>query len=170
MKPAGFWIRVLAAIIDVIIFALVKGAINFLLMFAGIVRDLSPQEEKLIQEMAQNGATPAEIIGATLRIYSESGMFITGGLFLVAGYVVTILFISLKGGTPGKLALGLQVRDVKSGKIPTIWSAFLREVVGKAFLFPLTLGIGLVITAFTEKKRGIHDYVSGTRVVKLDDE
>mgnify|MGYP001072478089 CR=1 FL=1 len=169
-QPAGFWIRFLALIIDVVLFGIVRMAVDFVLKVAGIIREPTEAEEQMLQKIAQEGGGPAELFGASLRILHETGTFVTSGVFFVLATIATILFISIKGGTPGKLALGLRIRLANTDKNAPLWRAFLREVVGKGFLWPLTLGIGAYMVAFNKKKRGLHDIAAGTVVVKLADE
>ncbi len=170
MRPAGFWIRLLALIIDGILFALFKGALNFILMAMGLIREATEAEKQLLEEMAKNGATPAEILGASLHMVVQSGAIVGTSVHLLLSIIIAVSFVALKGGTPGKLALGLKIQESSTGKIPSWWRAFIREVVGKYFLWPLTLGIGALMTGFTEKKRGLHDIAAGTVVIKLTDE
>lgn len=169
-QPAGFWIRILALLIDVILFGIFRMVIGFLLTVTGVMRDPSEAEQLLLQKIAQDGGGPAEIFGASLRIFHETGTFVATGFFVVLTTAVTLFFICVKGGTPGKLALGLRIRLANADANPPLWRAFVREVVGKGFLWPLTLGIGAYMVAFNKKKRGLHDIAAGTVVVKLADE
>ncbi len=169
-QPAGFWIRVLALIIDAILFGIFRMAIGFVLNVAGIMREPTDAEQQMLQKIAQEGGGPAELFGASMRIFHETGTFLATGFFLLLTMAATLYFISVKGGTPGKLALGLRIRMADTDKNPPAWRAFLREVVGKGFLWPLTLGIGAYMVAFNKKKRGLHDIAAGTVVVKVGDE
>jgi uncharacterized RDD family membrane protein YckC len=76
-----------------------------------------------------------------------------------------VLFIGLKGQTPGKMALGLQV--IKPGyDVPGIGTALMREVVGKIVSI-ITLLIGFIWVAFDPKKQGFHDKIAGTYVIRV---
>ena len=169
-QPAGFWIRLLALVIDAILFGLFRMALGFVFTVAGVMREPTDAEQQLLQKIAQDGGGPAELLGASLRIAQETGTFIGSGVFIVLTTVLTVLFVAYKGGTPGKLALGLRVRLANADATPSVWRAFLREVIGKGFLWPLTLGIGAYMVAFNKKKRGLHDIAAGTIVVKTSDE
>lgn len=86
------------------------------------------------------------------------------GLFLIllAGYH---LFFTYKlGQTPGKMLLGIQVVG-KDGDKPGLQQVIMREVVGKAISF-LLFFIGFIWVIWAPQKRGWHDYISGTFVVK----
>lgn len=169
-QPAGFWIRLLALIIDVILFGIFRMAIGFVLTVLGVMREPTDAEQQMLQKIAQDGGGPAELFGASLRIFHETGTFVATGFFVVIMLAVTIFFISVKGGTPGKLALGLRIRMAGTDSNVPAWRVFIREVVGKSVLWPLTLGIGAYMIAFNKKKRGLHDIAAGTVVVKLADE
>ena len=169
-QPAGFWIRLLALIIDAILFGLFRMALGFIFTMVGVMREPTEVEEQILQKIAQDGGGPAELFGASLKIAQETGTFIGSGVFIVLTTIITVLFVAYKGGTPGKLALGLRVRMANADARPGVWRAFLREVIGKGFLWPLTLGIGASMVAFNKKKRGLHDIAAGTIVVKTADE
>ena len=60
--------------------------------------------------------------------------------------------------------MGIQVVDA-SHQRPTIRQIILREVVGKIILF-LVMFIGFIWVIWDPKKRGWHDYIANTYVVK----
>lgn len=80
-------------------------------------------------------------------------------LFYFAG-----LWSSPMQATLGQKICGLRVlRETDDGRV-----SFLRAI-GRLFamaLSSLTLGIGYIMVAFTERKRGLHDMLAGTCVVK----
>jgi len=124
---SGFWIRVVAAIIDTIIIGVPASIIGWVLSFAtGIVS---------MTYVAQLGS------------------------------VVLIVYLDgIKGGTPGKLILGMRIVN-EQGNYIGIPMAILRYV-GK-ILSGIILGIGFIMIAFTQKKQGLHDMIAKTFVVKV---
>lgn len=86
-----------------------------------------------------------------------------GTLLSVVYYV---MFTYIKGQTPGKMLLGLHVVDA-NGFRPSLKQVFLREVIGKA-IAALALLIGYLWIIWDPKKRGWHDYIGGTYVVKRE--
>jgi hypothetical protein len=109
-RPGGFWIRVLASIIDSI------------------------------------------IIGPF--------SFVDGGL--VVGFLYSWIAHAIWGKTVGKAALGLRVVDVYGR--PIGWGcSFFRTFMELVNI--LTLGIGYLMAAVDDQKRGLHDHAAGTRVV-----
>jgi len=79
--------------------------------------------------------------------------------------IYTVGFWSAMGATPGKMAVGVKIVG-RDGEPLHAGQAFLRYV--GYIVSTLTLGIGFLMIAFTGQKRGIHDYVAGTVVVKRD--
>lgn len=135
LRYAGFWIRVLASVIDSIIIV----ALTFPLLFAVYGQDVLVSEE-----------------------------FIKGPAEILISYVLPIVFtigLWIKfGGTPGKRILGLKIIDEKNHQHLTIGRSLLRYL--GYILSSITLLIGFIWIAFDKKKKGLHDYMSGSIVVK----
>jgi uncharacterized RDD family membrane protein YckC len=82
---------------------------------------------------------------------------------LVIGFAYTVGFWATQGATPGKMAVGCKIISVEGDELSP------GRAIGRyfaMFLSALTLGIGFLMIAFTEDKRGLHDYVAGTVVIK----
>jgi len=77
--------------------------------------------------------------------------------------VYTIGFWVTQGATPGKMALGIRILTDDGDPIG-FGHAILRYFAEIACV--LTLGIGYLMIAFTAEKRGLHDFIAGTMVVK----
>jgi len=75
-----------------------------------------------------------------------------------------VLFIGLKGQTPGKMALGIRVVGLDGGP-PGAVRAFVREVVGK-FLSSLILCLGYFWMLWDPNRQCWHDKLAGTVVVR----
>lgn len=67
------------------------------------------------------------------------------------------------GATIGKQALGLKVTDMDGNPV-TFWRATARHF-GK-IASRLTLGLGYIMAAFTEKRQAMHDMIAGCLIVK----
>ena len=135
MSYAGFWKRFAAAFIDLLITAVIGGF-----------------------------AVP--IVGL---LYAASIGTVVGAEFagLIAGALVKWIYSSsfessAKQATLGKMALGIRVTDIHGTRIG-FGKATLRHF-GKLVSF-LTLFIGYIMVAFTEKKQGLHDKMAGCLVV-----
>ena len=73
-------------------------------------------------------------------------------------------FLTTKGATPGKMALGLKVIRADGGPI-TIGLAVGRYFA--SFLSGITLCIGYIIAGFDAQKRSLHDHICATRVIRV---
>ena len=98
-------------------------------------------------------------VGAVIDLLA--GTAILGSLFSVVYYV---LFTGLKGQTPGKMALGIQVVD-SQGNTPGIMRAILREVLGK-LVSTVVIFLGFLWVIWDRRKRAWHDHIAGTFVVR----
>lgn len=85
-------------------------------------------------------------------------------LSIVIDLAYVVLFIGLKGQTPGKMALGIQVVDQR-GNVPGIGRAALREIVGKLISL-IVIFLGFLWIGWDKQKRGWHDHIGGTYVVR----
>ena len=89
------------------------------------------------------------------------------GAACVIGLVWSIaydtFFLLRFAATPGKLIFGLRV--VQADGSPLTIMRIAARSMAKA-LTGLTLGIGFIVVAFDEHKRGVHDFICSTRVVK----
>ena len=130
LRPAGFWIRLAANLIDAVWIAVVLFVVT--LPFGG------PR--------------------------SDAGSLVASLVSLLLGIVVPILCWAAFGATPGKALLGLRVIGGKRRRGLGIVLAFLRlcGVMVSAVLF----GLGFVMVAFTRDKRGLHDHLAGTAVIR----
>ena len=75
-----------------------------------------------------------------------------------------VLFIGLKGQTPGKMALGIQVVTAQH-EVPGVPRAILREVLGK-LVSTVVILLGFFWIGWDRHKRGWHDHISGTYVIR----
>lgn len=138
---AGFWLRAVAALIDILLVSLVQTVLGALLSWAA-KSALGPGPE-------------------TTHL-----LFLTIGLFNLALWqTYKVFFVGYCGQTPGKMALRLQVVH-SQGAALGFGRAFVREVIGK-FTSGLLFGLGFLIVAFDRNKQGFHDRLAATVVIKL---
>jgi uncharacterized RDD family membrane protein YckC len=149
-RYAGFWIRFVALIIDGIILAVVGGIIGLpLRMLLGVSAVSVAQSQDPSAVMA---ALPAMLgtIGLSLLIN------------LVVGVSYDIWFVHNKGGTIGKLALGLQIIRLDGSRLSY------GEAAGRYFakiLSAIILYIGFIMAGFDPEKRALHDRICNTLVI-----
>ena len=138
---AGFWIRFLAYIIDTIIVYGVLYVIS-LVMVPDVVDSSSAEEQ-------------AKMLGAVNRLSLL-------GMFLYFAYEIGLTASKLQG-TLGKRALGIKVVNERGQRISITTSIF--RYIGK-ILSSIILCIGFLMVAFSKKKRGLHDNLANTYVIK----
>ncbi len=81
------------------------------------------------------------------------------------GYIIWSLTLFRQGKTPGKLLLGLQVVDQRTGSIPGFGKMFLREIIGR-ILSGLFFGLGYFWALWDKNGQAWHDKLAGTVVIK----
>lgn len=146
MQYGGFWIRVVAYIIDAILLGV---AMYILQTVTGINMGMS-YSANLGDMGAAGGTNASSPLGSLLSIVI--------GVAYFAG-----LESSNWQATVGKKALGLVVTDTSGNRI-----SFLRAV-GRYFakiLSAIILLIGFIMVGFTERKQGLHDMIASTLVLK----
>jgi len=143
---AGFWIRVIAYLIDKIIL----WTFSLLFFVLGVV--------------ALNTNTISHNFGE---------IFHTLGSAFFLAYYATTTFITMFyftyfhgtiGQTPGKKLLGIRVIQ-QSGAPMTLGVAFLRWV--GYIVSGLVLYLGFIWVGLSSRKQGWHDIIAGTYVVKI---
>jgi uncharacterized RDD family membrane protein YckC len=131
----GFWIRVVAYIIDAILVSLVLGVV--MSVFGVKYVDFDNPEN----------------IDPTANLLS----------ILVFWLYFALMESSERGATVGKMAMGLRVVTADGKRL-----SFL-NATGRYFakiLSALLFGIGFIMVGFTERKRGLHDMIASTLVIK----
>ncbi len=85
------------------------------------------------------------------------------GYILIALGIIVVSFYVKSGQTPGLKAYNLKVVDINTKQKPSFLLAFLRY-----FFFTIVAStvFGLFYSFFRKDKRGVHDLLSGTAVVK----
>jgi len=143
---AGFWIRLTAMIIDVIILiAIMRVIFGFWGMATGGGFLGSPAADPFIEV---TGGT--SIIGAVVWF-----------LVLVAYF---LCFWGWRGQTPGKMVMKIRITRFDGSHIG--WSGAVMRFLGYIISVALFL-IGLIWIAFNERKQGFHDKIADTFVVRI---
>lgn len=131
----GFWIRLVAYIIDAVLLGIV-GAVLFSIF------GISITEPDL------------ENYDPTVNVVS----FVIGLLYFA------LMESSERGATVGKMAMGLRVVTSDGQRLSFM------NAVGRYFakiVSAIILMIGFIMIAFTDRKRGLHDMIAGTLVIKV---
>jgi uncharacterized RDD family membrane protein YckC len=102
--------------------------------------------------------TPLELREAVLLVLAVAG------LAMALHVVYHVAFVGGCGQTPGKMALGIAVVRRDGGRAGYGRAAI--RCLGGA-LAVLTLGISSLGVLFTRERRGLADWLAGTRVVRV---
>lgn len=105
-------------------------------------------------------------------VYGTNYFFMEGTLRGPADFVISYVLPAVViiacwhafGATPGKMAVGARIVDAATGHAPSM-GQYIGRYLGY-FLSTIPLGLGLLWVGFDRKKRGWHDMVSGTVVVR----
>ncbi|WP_020677085.1 RDD family protein [Geopsychrobacter electrodiphilus] len=137
LPKAGFWVRLVALLIDYFLVFVMQFIFGVLLAFI------------VGHDFAMHGA-----ILTLIQLFS-----------LVLSLFYWIFFTGYCGQTPGKMLLRIKV-IVTDGSSLGYGKAFYREVIGK-FISGIILGIGYLMAAFDGQKQSLHDRMAKTYVIKL---
>lgn len=147
-KFAGFWIRLIAGLIDWLI--LIGIYVLKLLLF--------PNSGLLSKaELTINGDVATRSSSLLLSLLVIILLFATVQLLYFVIFTVNF------GGTIGKLIFGIIVTD-ENNKLIGFGQAIKREVLGK-IISSLVFMLGFLWIGFDKKKQGWHDKISKTYVI-----
>jgi uncharacterized RDD family membrane protein YckC len=149
IRYAGFWIRFVARVIDGLLVGIVSSIILIPLTFLGI------GGASLV-----NTRDPATALAALPALMGVIGISFIVRIGLFAAY--EIYFVSSRGATPGKMALGLKIIRADGGPVPVglATGRFFAQ-----FLSAFILYIGYIMAGFDPEKRALHDRLCETRVI-----
>lgn len=141
VQYGGFWIRVVAAIVDAIILRVVVAPVSFIFGGLGLAGRMSGTPHRGL-EMLGGGLTIILLIFASwlYEAFMES-----------SSYQATL----------GKMIFGMKVTDLNGNRIS------FERATGRHFakwLSGMILGIGYLMVGFTARKQGLHDILAGTVV------
>lgn len=145
VQYGGFWIRVLAYLIDGLVLAIPAFVVQMIfgLGAMGLASGI--------------GGTSGELASIGASLASNGITFVIGLLYFA------LMESSSNQGTLGKMALSLKVVDYQGKRIS------FGRAIGRYFskiLSALIIYIGYFMIGFTEKKQGLHDIIAQTYVVK----
>ena len=134
----GFWIRLVAELIDGFILWIISQFINMFLTFQ-----------------------VAETVTDPLLILSILSISVSINFMISLFYYV--FFNGKYGATPGKMAIGAKIVNTDGTPISYLkaFARFFAEMLSFAILL-----IGYIMAAFDSQKRALHDRICGTIVIK----
>jgi uncharacterized RDD family membrane protein YckC len=153
VRVAGFGRRVLAAAVDAVCLAPVLVFLGWIAIKVTGLR-LPPGTARLegVLELLIEGG------GAVYALLTVA---------LLIGLLYGFLFTAATGATVGKRLLGLRVINVY-GEKPQPWRTATRCL--GVLLSAALLGLGLLWIGFDREKRGLHDWLAGTYVIRAQEE
>jgi uncharacterized RDD family membrane protein YckC len=147
----GFWIRFLAHLIDHVILGAVAVPLFFITVLPSIIR--------IVNQAERDQEPSPELI---IAIVSSAFVYIT--LAFVGQWLYEALLTSSTWqGTIGKRVLRLKVVDEAGNRIGFGRSTgrFFAKILSSMFFC-----IGFIMIGFTDRKRGLHDMLASTLVMK----
>ncbi|MGH7686272.1 MAG: RDD family protein [Candidatus Dormibacteria bacterium] len=154
LRYAGFWIRFLAYMIDVIILAIPLGVIAWLI--------LGPSLANLSCTTVDTGFGSRVECTGTQQL--QPLFWLVALVYLVIGATYSVVSWGRYGHTLGQKVCGLRVVEaVTGGPITT------SRAIGRYLGFIVStwvLDIGLIWAAFDQRKQGWHDKMASTFVVR----
>lgn len=152
---ASFGQRLVAVIIDIVIIGVAQSFIIVPLLAAVGLGFASSAEN-------MDFSNPEESAGMIAGI-----MALIGAYWILATCIQILYFTFMESSknqaTVGKMAMGLIVTDLNGGKLD-FSKALVRNLC--KIISNLTMLIGYIMAAFTEKKQALHDMLASTLVVK----
>ncbi len=148
---SGFWRRLSASLIDILITMPIIISLSFLFgLDKYITVELGDGVSTLVESQK------AVIFRSIIDIISV----------VIAAFYSVVFVASKKKATIGKIIFGICVVDSNGNQL-TRTRALVR-FLSSIILTTLTLGLGLIMIAFTKEKTALYDLACKTRVIKKD--
>lgn len=150
-KYAGFWQRLVAYTIDNVIIYIILFLLAVIITTAFILGSMSGGAGKWIANLTDPAYLTSLVLLSVLFYVAVSTAYFT-------------YFHGIKGRTPGKMLLNLQVL-ASDGTPIGFGTAFLRSVGYLVSSLLFTIPLGFIWAAFDKKKQAWHDKIAGTVVI-----
>ena len=147
---AGFWHRLAAAAVDLAIIVPVSLLLTWI---AGMIAGVS------LPQSRHRGID----FWLDLLLASDPALLGTLGLMVAIAAIYVLVFQITLARTPGMRVMSLRIID-QYGDAPSVGRAAARTAGYLAAM--ATLGLGFLWIGFDSEKQGLHDWLSGTYVVK----
>lgn len=184
---AGWWWRVLAYVLDSVIVGVIS-SVSAIPAQLELQRDLAPVTDAWDREIARSPGTVdwGEYLADHVDVLLQNAPWLVG-----PSMILTLLywagFLRWKGGTPGKLMLGMRVRlRDRPGTLP--WSSILARILvqfgvswaffvlafvsgsGALIVLAMLVSVAMLIdplwASWDARRQTLHDKLAGTNVVK----
>jgi len=168
-SPAGFWKRVVAYSLDVMVLSLafqVVFSVGLVLFGMNDTAWLLDLLDRAREVEAQGDADGALVLWHELAPWLARTLWLSTVAYAVLGAAYFAgMEASPLGATLGKRLLGIHVVDLDGRRIGPGRALLRYASAGISWLF---LNLGHAMAAWTADKRALHDYVAGTRVDNVD--
>ena len=152
---AGFWKRFAAFLIDAILLTIVNFVILLpIIGMMGLGAGMSGGDMAFDPDNPESTGMLMAMLGGTF--FASIAMAVAGWLYFA------LMESSAKGGTLGKMALGIRVTDMRGNRIS------FGRATGRYFgkiVSGLILYIGFIMAGFTQQKQALHDIMASCLVV-----
>ncbi|MFZ1918061.1 MAG: RDD family protein [Terriglobales bacterium] len=146
-RYGGFWIRVVAAIVDAVLVRVVVHPVAAIFGIGGLAASGLG-----LHGLRHGAGLPLLIFGSgVLAVLTIGASWLYEALMLSSSYQATL----------GKMIFGMKVTDLSGNRLS------FAHATGRHFakwISSLTLCIGYIMVGFTERKQGLHDMIAGTLV------
>ncbi|PYN01336.1 MAG: hypothetical protein DME08_01920 [Candidatus Rokuibacteriota bacterium] len=141
-RPAGFWIRAAALLVDFVIFYVAEHSFRFAAYrwWGDDVRDFDSGDATLV-----------------VRILADVFTLVFAGVY-------TTVLHTMDGQTIGKMLMGARVVGADGAPLP-LGAALLRYVA--YFVSAAPLAMGFIMAGLRRDKRALHDLIAGSRVDRI---
>lgn len=152
---AGFWLRCVAFILDVVIIGIAQSFFIMPFLAALGLGFVSGADD-------MDFSDPDQAIGMI-----AAAAALMGSYWLLATCIQILYFTLMESSkyqaTIGKMTLGLIVTDLNGNKLD-FSKALIRNLC--KIISNVTMLIGYIMAGFTERKQALHDMIAGTLVVQ----
>lgn len=165
---AGWWWRVLAALIDGVLLN-VLGSVLTMPLAGSYTAGIDQWVNDYLNAIEAGGSVPLpweaqyDLMGPLILVTVAN---------MVIAVVYSVVLLYLKGGTIGMLATGLRVVPTGLGRQHTslpVVTAVIRTVLYQVFSFLLPIGlINVLLPLMNAKRQTLHDIIARTQVVKIN--
>jgi uncharacterized RDD family membrane protein YckC len=141
-RPAGFWIRAAALLVDFVIFYVAEHSFRFAAYrwWGDDVRDFDSGDATLV-----------------VRILADVFTLVFAGVY-------TTVLHTMDGQTIGKMLMGARVVGADGAPLP-LSAALLRSFA--YFVSAAPLAMGFIMAGLRRDKRALHDLIAGSRVDRI---
>lgn len=154
----GFWMRFVAFLIDSVIVLAVLTPLLYAIHGSGDWERLSELLHEALARAAAGGDADLTNVIARSGFAGPADFLIQ----VVLPIAALLAFWKFRGSTPGKMVIGANILDARTGGQPSNRQLLLR--FAGYFVSMFVLGLGFIWIGIDRRKQGWHDRIAGTIV------